>query len=92
MLCSIYKTNVKQEMYLFIPRRDDFTQVPEALLAMFGQPKLVVTMNLTAERKLAFVDSDKVLCSLHSNGFYLQMPPVQVNHLDEYKKWRDLNK
>ena len=91
MLCSIYKTNVKQEMYLFIPRRDDFSQVPEALIAKFGQPKLVVTMNLTADRKLAFADSEKVLTSLSSNGFYLQMPPVPVNHLDEYKNWRDLN-
>ncbi|QUM80743.1 MULTISPECIES: YcgL domain-containing protein [unclassified Moritella] len=92
MLCSIYKTNKKEEMYLFISRRDDFSQVPETLLGMFGQPKLVVTMNLTETRKLPFADTKKVLDNLTTTGFYLQMPPPPVNHLDEYKKWRDENK
>jgi len=92
MLCSIYKTNKKEGMYLFISRRDDFSQVPETLLSMFGQPKLVVTMNLTETRKLQFADTEKVLENLTTTGFYLQMPPPPVNHLDEYKKWRDENK
>ncbi|CAM3249429.1 YcgL domain-containing protein [Moritella viscosa] len=92
MLCSIYKTNKKEEMYLFISRRDDFSQVPETLLGMFGQPKLVVTMNLTETRKLQFADTKNVLENLTTTGFYLQMPPPPVNHLDEYKKWRDENK
>ncbi len=92
MLCSIYKTNKKEGMYLFISRRDDFSQVPETLLAMFGQPKLVVTMNLTEKRKLQFANTTKVLDNLTTTGFYLQMPPPPVNHLDEYKKWRDENK
>lgn len=92
MLCSIYKTNKKEGMYLFISRREDFSQVPETLLTMFGQPKLVVTMNLTEARTLAFADSKKVLENLTTSGFYLQMPPPPVNHLNEYKKWRDENK
>lgn len=92
MLCSIYKTNKKDEMYLFISRRDDFSQVPETLLNMFGQPKLVVTMNLTNERSLAFADTGKVMNELTTTGYYLQIPPPPVNHLDEYKKWRDLNR
>ncbi|SGZ05612.1 YcgL domain-containing protein [Moritella viscosa] len=92
MLCSIYKTNKKEEMYLFISRRDDFSQVPETLLGMFGQPNLVVTMNLTETRKLQFADTKNVLENLTTTGFYLQMPPPPVNHLDEYKKWRDENK
>ncbi|QUM76570.1 YcgL domain-containing protein [Moritella sp. 24] len=92
MLCSIYKTNKKEGMYLFISRREDFSQVPETLLSMFGQPKLVVTMNLTEARTLAFADSKKVLENLTTAGYYLQMPPPPVDHLVEYKKWRDENK
>ncbi|PKH06302.1 YcgL domain-containing protein [Moritella sp. Urea-trap-13] len=92
MLCSIYKTNKKEGMYLFISRRDDFSKVPETLLAMFGQPKLVVTMNLTETRTLAFADTKNVLENLTSQGFYLQMPPPPVDHLVEYKKWRDSTK
>lgn len=89
MLCSIYKTNKKEGMYLFIPRREDFSQVPETLLTMFGQPKLVVTMNLVETRTLAFANSKTVLENLTAQGYYLQMPPPPVNHLDEYKKRRD---
>ena len=92
MLCSVYKSNKKEEMYLFITRRDDFSQVPDNLLAIFGKPKLVVAMNLKAERELAFADTTKVLSELSTTGYYLQMPPPPVNHLDEYKKWRDKNK
>jgi len=92
MLCSIYKTNKKEGMYLFISRREDFSQVPETLLAMFGQPKLVVTMNLTETRTLAFADTKNVLENLASQGFYMQMPPPPVDHLIEYKTWRDNNK
>ena len=92
MLCSIYKTNKKEGMYLFISRRDDFSQVPETLLGMFGQPKLVVTMNLQETRTLAFADSKLVLENLTSQGFYLQMPPPPVDHLVEYKTSRDNNK
>ncbi|QFI37524.1 YcgL domain-containing protein [Moritella marina ATCC 15381] len=92
MLCSIYKTNKKEGMYLFISRRDDFSQVPETLMGMFGQPKLVVTMNLTETRSLAFADSKLVLEDLTTKGFYLQMPPPPVDHLVEYKAWRDSNK
>mgnify|MGYP000844786169 CR=1 FL=1 len=69
MLCSIYKTNKKEEMYLFISRRDDFSQVPETLLGMFGQPKLVVTVNLTETRKLQFADTKNVLENLTTTGF-----------------------
>ncbi len=88
MLCSIYKTNKKEGMYLFVAKRGDFSAVPETLLEMFGQPKLVVTMNLTPERELAFAESVKVIEEVTQSGFYLQIPPPPVNHLDEYKKWR----
>jgi uncharacterized protein YcgL (UPF0745 family) len=92
MLCSIYKTNKKEGMFLFISRRDDFSQVPETLMGMFGQPKLVVTMNLTEKRTLAFADSTLVLEDLTTKGFYLQMPPPPIDHLIEYKARRDRNK
>lgn len=79
-------------MYLFIVKRDDFSQVPDILRAKFGKPELVVTMNLTSERELAFADTQKVLTELQTKGYYLQIPPPPVDHLKEYQKWRDSNK
>ncbi len=40
MLCSIYKSPKKEGTYLYIPKRDDFSQVPDTLKQMFGKPIL----------------------------------------------------
>ena len=38
MLCSVYKSSKKVQTYLYINKRDDFSDVPEALMKMFGRP------------------------------------------------------
>lgn len=84
MLCTIYKGSKKEGAYLYILKKDDFTSVPEPLMAMFGKPKLVMTMLLDG-KTLARVDVDKVKAALDENGFFLQMPPPPENLLDEHK-------
>ncbi|KFE07024.1 ycgL domain protein [Vibrio cholerae] len=46
MLCSIYKSPKKEGTYLYIPKRDDFSQVPDTLKQMFGKPIFVMLVNL----------------------------------------------
>lgn len=75
ILCDIYKTASKDEMYLYLNRAKGFESVPEALLKSFGEPLLVTTMVLTEGKKLARADILKVLADLSAQGFYLQMPP-----------------
>lgn len=84
MLCSVYKSSKKEGMYLYIPKKDDFSDVPETLLSMFGKPIFVMVMKMEG-RTLALVDIEKVKCSLRDEGFFLQLPPPPVNLLDEYK-------
>ncbi|MFV0575643.1 MAG: YcgL domain-containing protein [Vibrio sp.] len=84
MLCSIYKSSKKEGTYLYIPKKDDFSDVPEALMQMFGKPVFVMVMKMEG-RKLAMVDIEKVKKSLNDDGFFLQLPPPPVNLLDEYK-------
>ncbi|WP_105902437.1 YcgL domain-containing protein [Vibrio gangliei] len=84
MLCSIYKSSKKEGMYLYIPKKDDFSDVPEALLQMFGKPIFVMVMKMEG-RKLALVDIEKVKQSLNDEGYFLQLPPPPVNLLDEHK-------
>ena len=86
MLCAVYKSLKKQQTYLFVPKRDDFSDVPEGLLAVFGTPVLVTMINLANRDKLAFADLTKVKESLSESGFYLQLPPPPENLLDEHKK------
>ena len=75
ILCDIYKTASKDEMYLYLNRVKGFKAVPEALLSSFGEPILVTTLVLTEAKKLARADVQKVMVELTAQGFYLQMPP-----------------
>lgn len=62
-------------MYLYLPQKDCFDHLPEALMSRFGTPSLVMELELHAGRKLARSDVDRVMNSLRKDGFYLQMPP-----------------
>ena len=85
MLCSIYKSSKKEGTYLYIPKKDDFSQVPDALMQMFGKPLPVMTIKLDG-RKLAQVDIEKVRASLEEEGFFLQLPPPPENLLEQHKQ------
>jgi|TARA_B110000879_G_scaffold211363_1_gene303854 uncharacterized protein YcgL (UPF0745 family) len=75
ILCDIYKTASKDEMYLYLCRAKGFKCVPDVLLKNFGEPVLVTTFVLTEAKKLARADITKVMADLTLHGFYLQMPP-----------------
>ncbi|OLQ92912.1 hypothetical protein BIY21_11685 [Vibrio ponticus] len=85
MLCAIYKSAKKEGAYLYVPKKDDFSQVPDQLMQMFGKPTMVMMVNL-AGRTLAQVDIEKVKQSINEQGFFLQLPPPPKNLLDEYKE------
>ncbi|PWI34323.1 hypothetical protein DI392_04215 [Vibrio albus] len=84
MLCSIYKSTVKDGAYLYVPNRDNFTEVPEELLKMFGKPVFVMMIKLDG-RKLAQVDVNNVQASIQEQGFFLQLPPPPENVLEQFK-------
>ena len=83
ILCDIYKGSKKQEMYLYVPKAEGLDNVPEALLARFGEMTLVTTLVLTETRKLARADVTKVMAEIESRGFYLQMPPTLYPGVDQ---------
>lgn len=85
MLCSVYKSSKKVQTYLFINKRDDFSDVPEALMKMFGKPMMVTVLNLATKVKLGFSDLDKVKVSLAKQGYYLQLTPQEEDMLKAHK-------
>ncbi len=85
MLCAIYKSSKKEGAYLYIPKKDDFSQVPDTLMQMFGKPTMVMMIKLDG-RQLATVDIEKVKQSLENEGYFLQLPPPPKNLLEEYKE------
>jgi len=80
-IVSIYKSPRKDEMYLYVDKREGLERVPEALLEMFGQPVHTMDMPLKADRKLARVEAQKVISEVESKGYFLQMPPPKEDYL-----------
>jgi hypothetical protein len=85
MLCAIYRSNKKDQTYLFISKRDDFSKVPEALMSLFGVPVLVTIINLASKQKLAMADVQTVKENMVNQGYYLQLPPPKENLLEQHK-------
>ena len=67
-------------MYLYVDHQSSIDELPEALLATFGEPQPVMLLHLTPERRLARATAVDVLNSIDAQGFYLQMPPAVTRH------------
>jgi uncharacterized protein YcgL (UPF0745 family) len=91
MLCAVYKSSKKQETYLYVPGRDDFSKVPEALLKTFGTPLFMMIMPLKKDRELGRVNIDKLRSELKLKGFYLQLPPPTENLLKTHLQQQNLD-
>ena len=74
MQCAIYKSRKKQDTYLYLAAKEDFSRVPEPLLQLIGQPVHVMDLELSPDRKLAQEDAAEVLHNLQERGWHLQMP------------------
>ena len=86
MLYAVYRSPKKANTYLFVKTRDDFSDVPSALMTTFGSPILVTLFNLATKDKLGFADLAKVKSNLIEQGYYLQLPPPPENLLTEHKE------
>jgi len=88
MLTAVYKSKKKADTFLFIEKRDDFSNVPEPLLAMFGQPIYVMIINLAKRDHLGGADLETVKEALADpdKGYYLQIPPPEENLLSQLRK------
>ena len=76
MQCFIYKSNKKDELYLYLNKQDDFSMLPDALLKSIGQPEYVMELEITTDRILAREKASDVLKGIADNGFFIQMPPT----------------
>jgi uncharacterized protein YcgL (UPF0745 family) len=72
---KIYRSPRQQDMYLYVDSSEDLERVPQALLKRFGAPIEAMSLELTAERRLARADAGAVLRNIEEAGYYLQMPP-----------------
>jgi uncharacterized protein YcgL (UPF0745 family) len=74
-LVQVYKSPRHAEMYLYLDKGRDVGELPEPLLARFGEPQPLMLLRLSEGRKLARADAAQVLAAINEQGFYLQLPP-----------------
>jgi uncharacterized protein YcgL (UPF0745 family) len=84
MFCVIYRSPLRDETYLYVEKKDDFSRVPEELMKSFGRPQLAMILPLDGRKKLANADLEKVKAALTNQGFYLQLPPPPEDLLKQH--------
>ncbi len=77
MKCSVYRSSLKEFTYIYLKLGHDFDDLPVSLRTVFGEPELVMGLELSAERKLAYEDVTLVMRNLDEQGYHLQMPPTE---------------
>ncbi|PJE78448.1 Protein YcgL [invertebrate metagenome] len=86
-IVSVYKTLVREGVYLYVDKKDQLSKVPEELLKRFHHTEHVMDILLTSRKKLARADSSSVMDAIDQKGFYLQMPPAEeeyIKHLPDH--------
>ena len=81
LLCEIFKSPRKEEMYLYVDKRQGLKEVPEALLERFGKPVSTMTLILTADKPMARAKASDVIAAIREKGYYFQMPPAKEEYL-----------
>lgn len=86
MKTYIYKSRKKDDLYLYLRDKDDFSVLPEALTKVLGHaPEMVMTLELHPEKKLAREDVSVVMHNLSTRGFHIQMPANIVGETQPIK-------
>lgn len=81
LICEVFKSSRKEEMYLYVDKSRGLVDVPEALLERFGTPVSTMTLMLTPDKTLARAKASDVLAAIRDQGFYFQMPPAKDDYL-----------
>ena len=72
----IYKSSRKDELYIYLAKKDDFSDVPQALYDTMGkEPLFVMKVVLSSDKQLAREDVNKVMTNLETQGYHVQIPP-----------------
>ncbi|BBP44908.1 YcgL domain-containing protein [Thiosulfatimonas sediminis] len=81
---SAFRSPKKNELYLFVPKEHGLEKLPKELITMFGEPKHIFDFELTPDRKMAREDGKQVYEAIQTKGYFMQMPPAEVEKLSDY--------
>ena len=72
--CAVYKSQKKDETYIFIPASTPLSKLPEELLKLLGEAEMLMTLTLTPDKKMARGTAKEIIENIEEQGYYLQMP------------------
>ena len=76
MHCFVYKSLKRDELYVYLDKKDNFSVIPDTLAESLGRLAFVMELELTPQRKLARENAEAVIASLQNKGFFVQLPPT----------------
>ena len=76
--CDVYKSDRLALMYLYVSAGGGLERVPAALMKTFGNPTFVLNVELTPDKALAKEDPKVIIEHLETQGYHLQMPPIEA--------------
>ena len=72
--CAVYKSQKKDETYVFISATTPLSELPEKLLKLLGEAEMLMTLTLTPDKKMARGTAKEIIENIEEQGYYLQMP------------------
>ena len=83
MQAFVYTSLRKDDTYVFLAARDDFTRLPAPVRERLGALQFVFELALTPERQLARGNAAVVCGNLAMQGFHLQLPATMPDPMTE---------
>ncbi|MFK7857572.1 MAG: YcgL domain-containing protein [Granulosicoccus sp.] len=74
MQCYIYRSSVKDGLYVYLAEEDGLEKLPAPVMKQLGIPEYAMSLELSADRKLGQEDATTVMENLTRQGFHVQMP------------------
>ncbi|CAH9017646.1 YcgL domain-containing protein [Candidatus Nitrosacidococcus sp. I8] len=72
--CAIYRSYKKEGSYLYIKKKEDFSQVPEKLMEILGKLNFVMELELHPNIPLAQGNPQEIINIIREKGYFLQIP------------------
>ncbi|MFL0810678.1 MAG: YcgL domain-containing protein [Agarilytica sp.] len=82
-LVDIYRCMNKEGAYIYVEKGFDLKELPAALCEQAGKLEFSMTLVMTPDKKLAQTTAKKVLAALEEQNFYLQMPPISEDYMQQ---------
>ena len=74
IIVDIYRCKKFSGAYIYVKKGFDVNQLPELLREKAGRLELAMSLLITADKKLARAEPKKIMESINTQDFYLQMP------------------